>query len=85
MSAVTLPPDLQRFVADAVAQGRHVDLDDLVRAAVSLLQRAEAERAAFIVSHDKAVAEGKRDGFITIKEVLQETDEIIEATERRRG
>lgn len=84
MNAVTLPPDLERFAADVVANGRYVDLDDVVRAAVALLQRAEAERTVFIASLDEAVAEGERDGLFTIEEVLQEMDEIIETAERRR-
>ncbi len=47
MNTVTLPPDLERFAADAVAQGRYADLSDVVRAEVSLLQRVGAGRAAF--------------------------------------
>ena len=84
MNAMTMPPDLERFGADVVAQGRYSDLDDVARAAFSLLRRAEAERTAFIASLDEAVTEGERDGLFTIEEVLQEMDEIIEAAERRR-
>ncbi len=83
MDTVTLPPDLERFVADVVAQGRYSDLDDVMRAAVSLLQQAEAERATFIVSLKEAQAEAERDGFSTLDEVLQEMDEIIAAAELR--
>jgi antitoxin ParD1/3/4 len=85
MDTVTLPPDLERFVADVVAQGRYSDLDDVMRAAVSLLQRAETERATFIVSLEEAQAEAERDGFSTLDEVLQEMDEIIAAAELRHG
>jgi len=48
MDTVTLPPALERSAADAAAQGRYSDLSDVVCAGVSLLQRVEAERAAFI-------------------------------------
>ena len=85
MSAVTLPPDLERFAADAVAQGRYSSLDDVARAAFSLLQRAEAERAAFIESLEEAEAESERDGFFTLEEVMAETAAIIKAAERRKG
>ena len=47
MTTVTLTPDLERFAADVVATGRYRDVGDVVQAAIGLLQRAEAERAAF--------------------------------------
>ena len=83
VNAVTLPPDLERFAAYVVAQGRYSDLDDVARAAFSLLQRAEAERAAFMASLKETEAE--RDGFFTLDEVMAETAAIIEAAERRKG
>lgn len=85
MNAVTLPPDLERFAADAVAEGRYADLSDVVRAGLSLLQRAEAERLAFIASLEEAEAEGERDGFFTLDEVLAEMDAVIEAAARARA
>ena len=85
MSAVILPPDLERFAADAVAQGRYSSLDVVARAAFSLLQRTEAERAAFIESLEEAEAESERDGFFTLEEVMAETAAIIKAAERRKG
>lgn len=84
MNAITLPPDLERIAADIVAQGRYADLDDVVRAGIGLLQRAEAERAAFISSLDEAMAEGDRDGFSTMDEALAEMDGIIEDMARAR-
>ena len=41
----------------------------LVQAGVALLQRAEAEPAAFVKSLDDSIAEGERDGFLTAEEV----------------
>lgn len=85
MNAITLPPDLERIATDIVAQGRYADLDDVVRAGIGLLQRAEAERVAFIASLDEAMAEGDRDGFFTMDEVLAEMDGIIEDMARTRA
>ena len=61
--------DLESFVAEMVAQGRYPDRDAVVQAGVALLQRAEAERAAFVKSLDDSIAEGERDGFLTAEEV----------------
>jgi putative addiction module CopG family antidote len=69
MNAVTLPPDLERFADDIVAQGRFRDVAELVRAGVTLPQHAEAERAAFVASLEEARAECERDGLLTIEEV----------------
>ena len=67
-----------------VAQGRYGDFDDVIRAAVSLLQRAEAERTAFIASLDEALAEGERDGFFTADKVFREMDEMLADMARTR-
>jgi putative addiction module CopG family antidote len=78
MNAVTLPPDLERFADEVIAKGRFRDVDEVVRAGVSLLQRAEAERAAFEASLDNAIAEGERDGFLTLDEVMHDADALLE-------
>ena len=78
MNAVTLPPDLERFADEVIAKGRFRDVDEVVRAGVSLLQRAEAERAAFEASLDNAIAEGERDGFLTLDEVMRDADAFLE-------
>jgi putative addiction module CopG family antidote len=78
MNAVTLPPDLERFADDIVAQGRFRDVAEVVRAGMTLLQRAEAERAAFVASLEEARAEGERDGFLTIDEVMRDIDALLE-------
>jgi hypothetical protein len=51
---------------------------------MTLLQEADAELAAFVVSLDAAKAEGERDGFFTIEEVMREADAIIEEAEKDR-
>jgi putative addiction module CopG family antidote len=78
MNAVTLPPDLERFADEVIAKGRFRDVGEVVRAGVSLLQRAEAERAAFEASLDNAIAEGERDGFLTLDEVMRDADALLE-------
>ena len=85
MTTVTLTPEQARFAAEAVAQGRYRDVGAVVQASLELLQRADAERAAFIASLAAAQAEGERDGFFTIEAVGQEIDAIIDAAERRRA
>jgi antitoxin ParD1/3/4 len=85
MDAVTLPPDLERFANEAVAQGRFHDVAEVVRAGVSLLQRAEAERAAFEASLEAAEAESEREGFLTIEEVHQEMSQLIDEMARARA
>jgi Arc/MetJ-type ribon-helix-helix transcriptional regulator len=43
---IQLPKDLERFVHDAVRDGRYVHEDDVIRDALSRLQRAMAEPGA---------------------------------------
>jgi len=78
MNAVTLPPELERFASEAVASGRFSDVADVVRAAVTLLQKVEAERGAFVASLEAAHDEGERDGFLTVEESMRDLDAIIE-------
>lgn len=85
MNAVTLPPELERFAAEAVAQGRFRDVADVVAAGVSLLQRQDQARAAFIKSLEDAQAEGERDGFFELDQVLAEVDAIIDEEARSRA
>jgi putative addiction module CopG family antidote len=85
MNDVTLPPELERFAEEAVAAGRYRDLSDVVAAGVSLLRRAEAERAAFISSLEEAQAEAEREGWHELDDVLAEVDAIIDEEARARA
>jgi antitoxin ParD1/3/4 len=80
MDNVTLPPELERFAA-----GRYRDVSEVVRAGLSLLQRAEAEVAEFVVSLEEARAEGERDGFLNAEQVEQRVRAIVEVAAARRG
>lgn len=82
MDSVTLPPELERFAAEAVAAGRYRDLDEVIAAGVGLLLRAEAERAAFVRSLEEAEAEADRDGWLTADDVHAEMSAIIEDMRR---
>ena len=85
MDNVTLPPELERFAAEAVAAGRYREISEVVRAGLSLLQRAEAEVAEFVVSLEEARAEGERDGFLNAEQVEQRVRAIVEVAAARRG
>lgn len=66
MDNVTLPPDLERFAAEAVASGRYRDIADVVRTGVDLLQQLEAERADLLASLQDAEAETDRHGPVSL-------------------
>lgn len=66
---VALPPELERFAADAIATGRYRSRADLVTAGVSLLQRQEVMRAELLASVLSAEEVAERDGFRTADEV----------------
>jgi putative addiction module CopG family antidote len=70
MDNVTLPPELERFAAEAVAAGRYRDVSDVVAAGVSLLQRQEQARAELLASVLAARDEAERDGCVTGDEMV---------------
>ena len=85
MDGVALPPDLEQFAAEAVAAGRFRDIGEVVAAGVGLLQRAEALRGALRTSVLSAEARGERDGFLSIEEVMQDADRVLdEIADRQR-
>ena len=77
MDNVTLPPELERFATEAVAAGRYRDLSEVVAAGMRLLQREEAELAAFVESLEAARAEADREGWVSLDEMTAEMDRII--------
>jgi putative addiction module CopG family antidote len=85
MDNVTLPPELESFATEAIAAGRYRDLSDVVAAGVTLLRRAEAERAAFITSLETEQAEAEREGWHELDDVLAEVDAIIDEEARARA
>lgn len=77
VATITLPPDLESFASDAVADGRYRDPAEVVAAALRLSQRVERERDAFLRSREEAEAEADRDGWCCFDEVLAEADQTI--------
>jgi hypothetical protein len=57
-------------------------VSDVVAAGISLLQRAEAARAAFNASLEEAEVESERLGFLTVDEVHAEMIGIIDKVRR---
>ena len=74
---VHLTTDLERFAKHCVESGRYNNVSEVVRSALRMLQDAEARRERFMAMLDDARAEGERDGFVEIDDVLAELDGII--------
>ncbi len=77
MDDVFLPPELEKFAAEAVASGRYRDWADLVTAGIDLLQRQEAARAVLLSSVLSAKEEGDRDGYLDGEEVAARVQAMI--------
>jgi putative addiction module CopG family antidote len=85
MDHVTLPPELERFAAEAVAAGRYRDMSEVVAAGLGLLQRQEQARAAFNASLEDAEAESERLGFCTLEDVHAEMRGILDEARRAKA
>jgi putative addiction module CopG family antidote len=77
MDGVTLPPDLEQFAADAVAAGRYRDVGEVLAVGVGLLRRVEAQRDELRASVMAAEAQGERDGFLSIDDVMRDADALL--------
>jgi len=82
---VKLPPALEKFAADCVAEGRYEDVDAVVRSALDLLQRQEAWRRDLAESIEESIAEADRDGYFTIDQVVAEMNAIIDQVETEKA
>ena len=78
---VQLPPALEKFAQDCIAEGRYDDLDAVVKSGLRLLQVQEERRRRLNASLDEAIAESDRDGYVTMEQMMAEMDAIIEAAE----
>jgi antitoxin ParD1/3/4 len=74
---VVLPPALEKFAHDCVAEGRYSNVSEVVRSAMRLLQEYEEARGQFEATLDEALAEAKRDGTFTIQEVAAEARALV--------
>jgi antitoxin ParD1/3/4 len=77
MDNVILPPELERFVAEAVAAGRYGSASEAVAAGLSLLQRREQARAELLASVLAAEEEADRAGYLTADEVAAHVRQTI--------
>jgi antitoxin ParD1/3/4 len=75
---VSLPPALERFTRECVAEGRYSNVSEVVRTGLRLLQEYEEERRKFAASIEEAQAEADRHGTSPIEEVLAEVNAIID-------
>ena len=71
MEQVALPPELEKFAADAVAAGEYRDAAAVVTAGLRLLQRQAVARAELLASVLAAEAEAEREGYLTGDEVVE--------------
>ncbi len=76
---IQLPPALEKFAQDCVAEGRYEDVSDVVNSGLRLLLQAEERRQRLNASLDEAMAEADRDGYFTAAEVAAEMRAIIES------
>jgi putative addiction module CopG family antidote len=77
MDNVTLPPDLERFAAEAVTAGRYRDVSAVVTAGIELLRQRETACADLLRSVAAAEESGERHGFLTLDAVMADADAII--------
>jgi antitoxin ParD1/3/4 len=81
---VSLTPELERFAETCVQSGRYNSVSEVTRAGLRLLQQVEQQRREFLAMLEAAEAEGEREGFFTVEEVMRDLDEVIEAASRPR-
>jgi Arc/MetJ-type ribon-helix-helix transcriptional regulator len=70
MDETSLPLELERYAAEAVADGRYRDRAEIVAAGVALLRARDAARAAFVASVLAAEEGAEREGCVSGDEML---------------
>jgi antitoxin ParD1/3/4 len=76
---VSLPPALERFTRECVAEGRYSNVSEVVRTGLRLLQEYEEQRRRFEASLDDAMEESDREGTVSVAEVLAKARAAIDA------
>jgi antitoxin ParD1/3/4 len=76
---VSLPPALERFTRECVAEGRYSNVSEVVRTGLRLLQEYEQQRRRFEASLDDAMEESDREGTVSVAEVLAKARAAIDA------
>lgn len=82
---VNLTPELERFAQSCVESGRFNNVSEVVRSGLRMLHDAEQKRAAFVASLDAAMAEGRRDGFVSVADVEADVLAAIDAVRAGKG
>lgn len=77
MDGTILPPELDRFAAEAVASGRFESRDALIAAGVELLKRQDDERARLLASVHAARDEAERDGYLTGDQLMERVETLL--------
>ena len=85
MPNVSLTPELERFAETCVRSGRYNSVSEVARAGMRLLQQVEQQWRDFLAMLDAAEAESEKAGFLTVEQVEQELDAVIEAAARAKG
>jgi antitoxin ParD1/3/4 len=78
---VKLPPGLETFVKNCVADGRYADVSEVVSSGLRLLQDQETRKQSFMAMLSEVEAEVARGEVFTLDEVMADIDAIIEAAE----
>ncbi|MBX9751963.1 MAG: type II toxin-antitoxin system ParD family antitoxin [Roseococcus sp.] len=83
MTIVRLTPEQEHIAQAAMATGRYAGPEEVVGAALRLLQAQDAQRAAFRLSLDEARRESDATGYFQMDEIAAELDAIIDAEEAK--
>jgi antitoxin ParD1/3/4 len=75
--SIWLPPEIERYIDDKVASGEFADAGDVVREALRLMMREEAEKLEWLRN---AIAEGIASGDLG---ELSDGPHVIERVKRR--
>ena len=84
MTTVRLTPEQEHIAQTAMATGRYAGPDEVIGAALRLLQAHDAHRATFLLSLDEARRESDATGYFEMDDVAAELDAIIDEEEAKR-
>ena len=85
MDGTTLPPDLEQYAEQAVADGRFRDRGEVVAAGLRLLQQSDGEVDAFAATLEEARAESDSKGWLAAEDVHAEMVALIDEVRRSKA
>ena len=80
---VELPPALEKFAQDSVAEGRYETVSEVLVSGLRALQAQEERKEAFAAMLAGVEAEIDRGEVFTLDEVMADIDAIIEAKDAK--